>query len=407
MTKRQTNLLGLALGAALGGTLSMPVLAAEAPGVGDDTIRIAVEDVLAGPYAQYGVPSLHGVMYVFDKVNAAGGVHGRKLEVVPVDGGCAPKDTVGAATRLASEGEVLAVLGLTCSSGAVAVKDSVAPTTAIPFISFSSGGWTSNAAELGGVKPNFFFVASSVHTQGGALVNFVMNELKPERVAFIGQTDIYGKEGLQGVEAVLKEYGKELVATETMEARSTDASAQVLKLKQAEPDVVIAFLYQIPAQMLLRQANDLGLKAAIVTSASVTDSAIYESLPPAALADYYGSTLGTDVLEGARMAGTVAALEAAYPDVTFNPLVASGIGGAEALVAALEAVGPEVTAEALVAELDKLTGFETSALAYPLSFTPEDHMAGEGVQIYRVEDGVMTSTMEGYWPGNEKAAAPR
>jgi len=403
MIKRHLFPLGLAACAAMAG----PALAAEAPGVSDDTIRIAVEDVLAGPYSQYGVPSLHGVMHVFDQVNEAGGVHGRKLEVVPVDGGCAPKDTVGAATKLVSEGDVLAVLGLTCSSGAVAVKDSVAPTTDIPFISFSSGGWTSNAAELGGIKPNFFFVASSVHTQGGALVNFVMNELKPERVAFIGQTDIYGKEGQQGVEAMLAAYGKELIATETMESRSTDASAQVLKLKQAEPDVVIAFLYQIPAQMFIRQANELGLDAAIVTSASVTDSTIYETLPAAALERYYGSTLGLDVLEGERLADTVAALEAAYPDVSFNPLVTSGIGGAEALVQALKNAGPNPTAKGLVAELDKLAGFETSALSYPLTFTPDDHMAGEGAQIYRVEDATMTSTMQGYWPGNEKADAPR
>jgi len=45
-------------------------------GITDTTIRVAVQDSLSGAYSQYGVPSLNGVRYVFDKVNAAGGVHG-------------------------------------------------------------------------------------------------------------------------------------------------------------------------------------------------------------------------------------------------------------------------------------------------------------------------------------------
>ena len=372
----------------------------------DTTIRIAVQDSLSGAYAQYGAPSLHGVRLVFDKVNAAGGLFGRKLEVVAEDDGCTPKQSVGIATKLAAEKSVLAVLGLTCSSAAVAVRDSVAPTTPIPFISFSSGGHTSSSPALGGLKPNVFFVAASVHAQGGGLVNFAMNRLKPARVAFIGQTDVYGKEGRQGVEEMLGRYGQKLVADETMEARSTDASAQILKLRAANPDVVIAFLYQVPAQTLLRQADELGFRAKIITSASVTDSAIYQSLPQSALDNYYGSTLASDVLTGPRLKPLLEELQAAYPKVTYNPLVASGVGAAEVLVEALRRAGRDVTPQTLVAELDRTRDAVTSALSYPVTFTPENHMGGRGVHIYEVKGGVETSTMEGYWPGTEKAAEP-
>ena len=263
--------------------------------------------------------------------------------MVAEDDGCTPKQSVGIATKLAAEKSVLAVLGLTCSSAAVAVRDSVAPTTPIPFISFSSGGHTSSSPALGGLKPNVFFVAASVHAQGGGLVNFAMNRLKPARVAFIGQTDVYGKEGRQGVEEMLGRYGQKLVADETMEARSTDASAQILKLRAANPDVVIAFLYQVPAQTLLRQADELGFRAKIITSASVTDSAIYQSLPQSALDNYYGSTLASDVLTGPRLKPLLEELQAAYPKVTYNPLVASGVGAAEVLVEALRRAGRDVT----------------------------------------------------------------
>jgi len=375
-------------------------------GVTDTTIRVAVQDSLSGAYSQYGVPSLNGVRYVFDKVNAAGGIHGRKLEVVAEDDGCSPKQSVGVATKLVSERAVVAVLGLTCSSAAVAVRDTVAPTTPIPFMSFSSGGHTSSAAQLGGLKPNFFFVPPSVHAQGGAIVNFAMNVLKPARIAFIGQTDVYGKEGRQGVEAMLAQYGQQIVADETLESRSTDASPQILKLKAANPDVVIAFLYQVPAQILLRQAEDLGLKAIIVTSASVTDSSIYRSLPQSALTHYYGSMLARDVLDGPGMKPMMDEIQAKYRDVTFNPLVVSGIGAAEALVEALRSLGKDVTPEKLVAALDKTKDVNTNALSYPLTFTPGNHAGGRGLSIYKIVNGAETLAMPGYWPGNEKASAP-
>ena len=395
--------LGLAalLAAASGGASAQGM-----PGVTDTTIRIAVQDSLSGAYSQYGAPSLHGVRLVFDKVNAAGGLFGRKLEVVPEDDGCSSRQSVGLATKLVAEKSVLAVLGLTCSSAAVAVRDSVAGTTAIPFISFSSGGHTSSAPALGGLKPNVFFVATSVHAQGGGLVNFAMNRFKPARVAFIGQTDVYGKEGRQGVEDMLARYGQKLVADETMEPRATDASAQILKLRDAKPDVVIAFLYQVPAQTFLRQADELGFRATIVTSASVTDSSIYRSLPQSALDHYYGSTLASDVLNGPLLKPLLTELQAAYPKVTYNPLVASGVGAAEVLVEALRKAGREVTPETLVAELDRTRDVATSALSYPVTFSPENHMGGRGVHIYEVRAGVEISTMPGYWSGTEKADRP-
>lgn len=391
---------------AMAATFPLQVQAQSAPGVADTTIRIAVQDSLSGAYSQYGVPSLNGVRLVFDKVNESGGLFGRKLEVVAEDDGCSPKQSVGVATKLASERSVLAVLGLTCSSAAVAVRDSIAGTTPIPFISFSSGGHTSSLPSLGGLKPNFFFIAASVHAQGGALVNFAVNTLKPTRVAFIGQTDVYGKEGRQGVEDMLGRYGLKLVGDETMEPRGTDASAQILKLKAANPDVLIAFLYQVPAQTLLRQADELGFKAKIITSASVTDSSIYRSLPQSALDNYYGSTLARDVLNGPLFKDQLNALQTRFPSVTFNPLVASGIGAAEVIVEALRRVGRDVTPEKLVAELNRTHNAATSALSYPVTFTAENHMGGRGLHIYEIKAGVESSAMPGYWPGTEKATSP-
>src|SRR5690606_29455734 len=122
-------------------------------------------------------------------------------------------------------------------------------------------------------------------------VNFVMSELKPERIAFIGQSDVVGKEGLEGVEKMLEAYGMELVATETVEARSTDLTPQILKLQQADPDVVLTFMYDTPVQTFLRQSAELGFDATIMTNGSLVNFDIFQSIPAETLERHYGASV--------------------------------------------------------------------------------------------------------------------
>lgn len=388
------------------GMSHVPVSAADAPGVTASTVRVAVLDALSGPYAQYGTPGRYGAQYVFDEINQKGGIHGRKIELVVEDDGCSPQKSVAAATKLAKGGDVFAVLGLTCSAASVAVRDSVAKSTGTPFLSESAGGWTSSSPALGGLVKSFFYLPPSVHTQAGAIVNFVMNTLKPKRVALIAQTDVYGKEGTQGVIDMLKKYNVELVGTETMETRVTDVSVQVAKVKELKPDVVISFLYQIPAQLFLRQSYELGLTVPVVASASVTDPAMYTALSAGAVERFRGTTVGGDVFDGARTKDLVSDLRRRFPAVTFNPLTWSGFAGAEVYGEALQRAGRDLTREKFVSALESLRDFRSRVLAYPVTFTPDNHMAGRGLHVFKVVDSKEVSVMEGYWSGTERADKP-
>lgn len=382
------------------------VRAEDVAGVTPTVVKIAILDALSGPYAQYGTPGRYGAQYVFDEVNARGGVNGRKIEVVVEDDGCSPQNSVAAATKLIKGGEVFAVLGLTCSAASVAVKDSVAKSTGAPFLSESAGGWTSSAPDRGGLVKSFFYLPPSVHTQAGSIVNFVMNVLKAKRVALLAQTDVYGKEGTQGVVDMLKKYDAQLVGVENIEARVTDVSIQVAKMKELQPDAIITFLYQIPAQLFLRQAYELGLTVPVVASASVTDPAMYTALPEAALAKFYGTTLGKDVVEGPALKEPITGLRRAFPRVTFNPLTWSGFAGAEVYVEALRRAGKDLTREKFVTALESLKDFPSRVAAFPITFTRDNHMAGRGLHFFRVEKGVEVSAMDGYWSGTDKTSAP-
>jgi branched-chain amino acid transport system substrate-binding protein len=88
--------------------------AAAAPALAADTIKIGVQGAHSGDLASYGVPSLNAVKIVVEKANAAGGVLGRKIEIIAQDDQCKPEMATNAATKLISD-KAVAVIGPICS----------------------------------------------------------------------------------------------------------------------------------------------------------------------------------------------------------------------------------------------------------------------------------------------------
>ena len=113
MTMKQnlkTGLVGLVMmGAAL--------QAAQAQGPRDTpahTIKIGSFGALTGPGYLYGKLPMNGIEVVFDQVNAAGGINGRKLELVREDDRCDPAAAIGAVKKLIFEDKVFAIIGGGC-----------------------------------------------------------------------------------------------------------------------------------------------------------------------------------------------------------------------------------------------------------------------------------------------------
>ncbi len=109
---------GLRAAALAGFALLAPTLAAaqDVPGVTADTIRIGSFGALTGPGYLYGRLVMNGVEAVFERVNAAGGVHGRRLVLVREDDRCEPGAAIAATRKLIHQEQVFALLGGGCSN---------------------------------------------------------------------------------------------------------------------------------------------------------------------------------------------------------------------------------------------------------------------------------------------------
>ncbi len=105
-----TSSAGIAALALAAATLASPAAAQETPGVTKDKVTIGAWVTQTGPVAIYGIPVKAGAQAYFERVNAAGGVKGRKISWIVEDNGYNPQQTVAIARKLVTRDNVLAVV---------------------------------------------------------------------------------------------------------------------------------------------------------------------------------------------------------------------------------------------------------------------------------------------------------
>jgi branched-chain amino acid transport system substrate-binding protein len=225
-----------------------------------------------------------------------------------------------------------------------------------------------------------FIVGMTTWTQSRLMVDFAINELKAKKIGVVYQTGAYGQPGGEGFITRMKKYGMEPVATVVHKIGDTDYTAQVLKLKEANPDVVLVFSYTKEGAMIVRQAWEKGLKAKWVMSTtgnipSVIDLATKEAVS----GRYYAINLTSDILEGPKLKPFLEIyaqkfpIDAARPDFPNDRDTISYLGG-KIFVEALKKCGPNPTREKFISALESLDNFRSEFFP-PARFKSNDHDA--------------------------------
>src|SRR5580658_5391981 len=116
--------------------LSLSVTAAhsqETQGVTDTEVKVGSFGPFSGPAYLFGKIAMNGIDVVFDKVNAEGGVNGRKLVLIREDDSCRAEGAISAVKKLVSVEKVFALLGGACSNSTLAVRPEIEKSD-VPFI---------------------------------------------------------------------------------------------------------------------------------------------------------------------------------------------------------------------------------------------------------------------------------
>lgn len=192
----------------------------------------------------------------FADINDAGGINGHPVNVVYYDTVGDAAKGIDAFTRLISDDKVLAAIGPTTSSVCLAVVD-LAEEYKIPLITPQATN-TSITKEYGN---EWFFrnsVADVYHSY--TLCDYVVNDLKAERIAFMHETATLGLGQYENFVSRLKdEYGMELAIEQQWNEGDVDFKTQLLAVKNADPDVIILAGHEAELAIVASQRLEVGL----------------------------------------------------------------------------------------------------------------------------------------------------
>lgn len=228
-----------------------------------DPIKIGAVLSVTGPAAFLGDPEQKTLKMYVDETNAAGGLLGRKLELVSYDDGSEAAKANGFTKRLLDEDKVDVLIGGT-TTGATMGMYPLVERAEIPFVSLGGG-----VVIVDPVKKWMFKVAHN-DRMAAERVFEDMKKRGLSKLALVSETSGFGQSGRKETVAAAQKAGIELVADETYGPKDTDVTAQLTKIKTIPgvQAILVFGLGQGPA-IVTKNIAQLGMKLPVYQSHGV------------------------------------------------------------------------------------------------------------------------------------------
>jgi branched-chain amino acid transport system substrate-binding protein len=246
----------LALSVAAGCKKKEEAPTAEAPKAAGDTIKIGFLGALTGDVAMFGKPTLEGMKMAAEDLNAAGGVLGKKVEIVEADNRGDKQEGASVTQKLISRDNVIAIVG-DPTTGITKVAAPIAQKAQVLLISAGATG--------PGVVENGDFIFRNTLLDSVAIpacIDYFANDLKYKKVAIItSDNNDYSVGFSQTFRDAAKGKGIEIVADEKVKDGDKDFSGQVTNIKAKKPDVIFFSGYYTEGALIMKEARKQGVKA--------------------------------------------------------------------------------------------------------------------------------------------------
>lgn len=246
--------------------LGMISFAAGCGSQGDNTvIKIGANLEMTGTNATFGQSATNGAKLAIKEVNEKGGVLGKQVSLVVADNKSEAAEAANAMQKLITQDKVLAVIAPIASSSVIAGAQvnmdgkvlAISPTASNPKVTVDP--------DSGKTRDYLFRAAFIDPFQGKVMANFASHSLYGKRAAlYIDTSSDYAKGLGQFFKETFTENGGEIVAEEAYLAKDTDFKATLTKIKAAEPDILFVPGYYQEVGMIIKQARELGIQAAVL-----------------------------------------------------------------------------------------------------------------------------------------------
>lgn len=261
MVTRRTFLQG-ALGASAATLLAgCNGLFSSSTGTSSGPIFFGVSGPFSGDNAEYGAIWKKGFGLALDEINGAGGIHGRKVQLVYEDSQSDPKQSVPIAQKFVNDSRILAELGDFSSPASMAASPIYERAKLVQF------GFTNSHPKftLGG---DFMFSTSLTQQESATyMADVAVNKVGKKHVVLYLDTD-WGNvtQGIYVQHA--KSIGGQILFAASYLSDEKDFKSLLLKVRDANPDVLALISYYNDGALIAQQARSVGLTAKIVAASS-------------------------------------------------------------------------------------------------------------------------------------------
>ena len=347
--------------AVLGATLLGSIFAGCGSKESGDTIKVGANFELTGNVANYGNATIEGLQLAIDEANEAGGINGKKIELVSVDDKSEAAESINAATKLISDDDVKVIVG-PATTGLVLAETQTATDAKVPIIAPCA---TSPEAtvENGKVKPYVFRSCFIDPQQGEVMATFAAKELKAKTaVIYVDNSSDYSKNLAKVFKEKFEAAGGKVVMEEAFLQKDQDFKATLTKLKTANADVMFVPAYYEEVGKIVKQAREMGINSAILGTDGWDDTKVVDIAGADALNNTFFSTHYSE--KDAEVQGFIEAYKKKYNRAP-NVFAALGYDAGKMLVDALKRAGSgdtEKIREALEATKDLKVGTGTISM---------------------------------------------
>lgn len=353
------------------------------PGITDKTITIGMSAPLSGPNGAYGLDMRQTIDAYFAQLNKAGGINGRKLELIALDDGYETDRSVANTRILVEEKKAFALLAYYGSSPTTAALNSVIGPARVPLVGTISGAATLREPISSNPNSRYMFNVRASYADETEMTISQLVALGLKNIAVFYQNDGFGKSGLDGVTAALKKYDLAPSAVGTVERNSIDVGNAVKSISKANPQAVVMVTLYKPTGAFVRAMRTAGQNPMFMTLSPVGTEQLIQELGPEARGIGISQVMPypwNDVSQIVREYQKLNAKPGSYSYYGIEAYIM-----ARTLVEGLKRAGKDVDREKLVNSLEGMSNIDFGG--YRLNYSPNARHGSRFVELTVVGPG--------------------
>jgi branched-chain amino acid transport system substrate-binding protein len=371
------------LAGALALAVASPVMAGETQGVSPTEMKIGTFTDLSGVTAMWGVNNSNSYRMVFDEVNKAGGINGRKIKYIVEDNQYQVPRSVQAQNKLLNQDHVfieVANAGTPMNNATMPMQIKAGIPNVFPL--------TSARSMYTPFSPYKFALGASYYDQVRAGLKYFVDQRHKKTICAMAQDTDFGRDVTDGVKDELKALHIKLAAETLHKPTDTDFSAAVAKVRDANCDLIVVGGIVRDTTQIIAAVRKTGWKVDMMGQAASYDEAVAKM--PGGTSDGFYSMTPMLFVHPDDPDPKVHAFVTSYRNLYGkDPNFAAQIGysGAKIVVLALQNAGKDLTTDGFIKSMESIKDYHDIFGSPPFSFGPKKHLGSNGSFLCVVKDG--------------------